>query len=75
MRAMQDRRFNCQYHRDYGHETDSCQELKKAIEQLIQNDKLKIFSDTVRRNWDSKDGNRDKSKQKKYRIKWLASLI
>ena len=37
-----DRRFYCQYHRDYGHDTEDCRELQKAIEQLIQNKKLGI---------------------------------
>ena len=34
-RKSADRRFYCQYHRDYGHDTDECRELQKAIEQLI----------------------------------------
>ena len=31
-RESVDRRFYCQYHRDYGHDTDECRELQKAIE-------------------------------------------
>ena len=30
-RERTDRRFYCQYHRDYGHDTDECRELQKAI--------------------------------------------
>ena len=30
-REKADRRFYCQYHRDYGHDTDEYRELQKAI--------------------------------------------
>ena len=35
-RAFLDRRFYCQYHREYGHDTDTCKDLQRAIEQLIK---------------------------------------
>ena len=66
-RASPDRRFYCQYHRDYGHDTDECRELQKTIEQLIQNGKLGNFTSSNRRYRDSKDERGDKSGGKKLR--------
>ena len=31
-RERADKRFYCQYHRDYDHDTDACRELRQAIE-------------------------------------------
>ena len=62
-----DRRFYCQYHRDYDHGTDECQELQKAIEQLIQNGKLRNFTNTNQRYRDSEDEGGDNSGAKKSR--------
>ena len=45
-RASADRRFYCQYHRDYGHDTDDFPELQKSIEQLRQNGKLENFTNS-----------------------------
>ena len=66
-RESADRRFYCQYHRDYGHDTNECRELQKAIEQLIQNGKLKNFTNLNRRNRDSEDQGGDKGGAKKSR--------
>ena len=64
-RADADRRFYCQYHRDYGHDTDECRELQKAIEQLIQNGKLGNFTSSNRRYRDSEEEGGDKNGAKK----------
>ena len=61
------RRFYCQYHWDYGHDTDECRELQKAIEQLIQNDKLGNFTSSNWRYRDSEDEGGNKSGAKKSR--------
>lgn len=34
-----------QFHKDYGYDTEQCSKLKKAIEQVIRNGKLKKFID------------------------------
>ena len=60
-----DMRFYCQYHRDYGHNTDECRELQKAIEQLIQNGKIENFTNPNRRYRDFEDQGGDKSGAKK----------
>ena len=65
-RESADRRFYCQYHRDYGHDTDECRELQKAIEQLIQNGKLENFTNPNRRYRDSDDQGGDKGGAKKF---------
>ena len=59
-RGMQDMRFYYQYHRDYGHETDVCRDLRWEIEQLIKNGKLGRFTKNFRKDRDSNDhvGNR-----------------
>ena len=64
-RERADRRFYYQYHRDYGHDTDNCRELQKAIEQLIQNGKLENF--TNRRHRDPEDQGDDRDGNKKPR--------
>ena len=64
-RAMQDKRFYFQYHREYGNDTDDCRELRRAIEQLIQNGKLGRFTNTLCKHRYSKNENGNKSKTKK----------
>lgn len=59
------KRFCCQYHREYGHDTDSCRELQQAIKQLIKNGKLDKFTSN-RRHRDHEDKD-DKSEGKKPR--------
>ena len=61
---MQDRRFYCQYHCEYELDTNDCRELRRAIEQLIQNRKLKKSTDTARHR-DSEDHVDDKLEAKK----------
>src|SRR5262249_60134178 len=38
-----DRNKYCRYHRDHGHDTDDCRELKNEIEALIRRDHLDRF--------------------------------
>ena len=63
--AVADKRFYCQYHREYRHDTDECRELKNVIEQLIQNGKLGKFTNVIRRHRDFEDEGGDKTKIKK----------
>ena len=62
-RERADRRFYCQYHRDYGHDTDACRELQKAIEQLIKNGKLGNFTNRRYRDSEDQDDDRDGAKK------------
>lgn len=62
-RGVVDRKRYCQYHRDYGHNTDSYRDLARAIEQLIKNGKLGDFI----RNRDSNDQTTDSPTIKKAR--------
>ena len=41
--ATRDNTIYCEFHRDYGHRTDDCIQLKKEIEYLIQRGYLRCF--------------------------------
>ena len=40
---VQDKRKNCHFHKDHGHYTEDCRDLKEQIEELIQKGKLQKF--------------------------------
>ena len=61
----QDRRFYYQYHRDYEYDTDKCRDLKRVIEQLIYNGRLKRFTENVKKDHKSEDQDGDKPDKKK----------
>ena len=41
--ATRDNTKYCEFHRDYGHRTDNCIQLKREIEYLIQHGSLRCF--------------------------------
>lgn len=41
--------YYCEYHEDYGHKTDDCNDLKREIEMCIQNGQLSQFVKDVRK--------------------------
>ena len=41
--SKQNKSKYCRFHRDYGHDTDECYDLKQHIEVLIKQGKLKNF--------------------------------
>ena len=56
---IRDKRKYCRFHKDYGHYTKDCRDLKEQIEELIRRGKLQKFvkkGDSSR----SRDDNRDK---------------
>ncbi|XP_050233364.1 uncharacterized protein LOC126681853 [Mercurialis annua] len=40
---IRDTRKYCKFHKDYGHDTDSCRDLKVEIERMIDTDELRKF--------------------------------
>ena len=74
-RERADKIFYCQYHRDYGHDTDACRELRQAIEQLIQNGKLGNFTNQRHRDSDDQNNDRDGAKKPRNEVAGVINMI
>ncbi|XP_050216325.1 uncharacterized protein LOC126667401 [Mercurialis annua] len=63
---IRDTRKYCKFHEDYGHETDSCIDLKVAIERMIDTGELRKFVAHKAKNNDKgeKRSRDDKGKEK-----------
>ncbi|KAK1397109.1 hypothetical protein POM88_006972 [Heracleum sosnowskyi] len=62
-----DKNKYCRYHKDSGHDTDDCRQLKDEIEFLIRKGKLNKFTkdedrNPPRRDYDRRDGDRDQGR-------------
>ena len=54
--SMRDKRTYCRFHKDHGHYTEDCRDLKEQIEELIRKGKLQQY---VKRGDSSKYSHKD----------------
>ena len=74
-KPLLDRRFYCQYHREYGHDTDDCRDLQRAIEQLIRNGKLDRFTNNRRRRDHEDEDDKSEGKKPRNEITGVINMI